>query len=307
MSDLIIAVSILACLSLFAFAAGIKTGCHPAENHRRFIEIVATALMMSYLAFLWNRPILTKWLPTSALIIAGNWLPVWGSFFLGIYIKSKNISLARRVVIGGFMLTIVAYSGCAPLLGQTPTGACTSSNGNVLQEQTTPYTCSAACAVSLLRLHGLDATEDELAKLCLTREGTHWLGLYRGMVLKTQGTEWMVTVTEVDSDTVQQMDALCILAINIDTSVFPEQLDHGFNSEVGHSVVYLGRTMPQCITVFDPSPDYGIEDWDTRTISCVKSGVALKLVKRTATTETSEVVHRTVNAMLVKRQLTAGL
>ena len=36
------------------------------------------------------------------------------------------------------------------------------------------------------------STEQEMAELCLTRHGTSWQGLYRGLKLKTAGTGWDV-------------------------------------------------------------------------------------------------------------------
>src|SRR5260221_7046371 len=37
---------------------------------------------------------------------------------------------------------------------------------------------------------GISATEQEMADLCITRRGTYWQGLYRGLKLKTAGTLW---------------------------------------------------------------------------------------------------------------------
>ena len=78
-----------------------------------------------------------------------------------------------------------------PLLGRTP--ACSErwdELGTCLQ--TTDYTCSPACAATLLKKYGIAATEQEMAELCLTRRGTSWQGLYRGLKLKTAGTDWDV-------------------------------------------------------------------------------------------------------------------
>ncbi len=307
MSDLTIAILILGGLCLLALLAGVKVGAHPSGGIRLLLQVAAASLMLCYLVFFWNRPILAGWFPTSGLIILGNWLPIWGSFFLGMYIQSNAVCLPRRTVIGALTLVLVAYSGFAPILGEPPHVSNREQSMGALQQQTTPFTCSAACAVSLLRLHGLEATESELAELCLTREGTHWMGLYRGMMLKTEGTEWTVAVEEIDQDTVYLVNSPSILALDIDTSVFPDELDHGFHSEVGHSVVYLGRTSPTCLTVFDPSPDYGIEDWNSEILGCVKGGVALKLVRRSESVGATVDVTQNVATMLLKRRLTAGI
>lgn len=307
MSDLTIAILILGSLSALALIVGMVAGTHLTRRGQLLLQFVAVSLMLGYLALLWNRPVLASWLPTSGLIIVGNWLPVWGSFFLGMYFQSQGVCFARRALIGAVTLVLVAYSGLAPILGDPPDVANQGSLGDAFQYQTTPYTCSAACAVSLLRLHGVEATEAELAQLCLTRQGTHWMGLYRGMMLKTAGTEWTVTVEEIDKNSVYLLGSPGILALDVDTSVFPEYVDHGFNSEVGHSVVYLGRTSPTCLTVFDPSPDYGIEAWNARILACVKGGVALKLVRRDGASSPAGDIAEKITAMLSHHQLTAGI
>ena len=287
--------------------AGFKAACHGSNFARLAVQVFAAILMAGYMAFFWNRPILAHWLPVSGLIIVGNLLPVCGSFFLGMYMKSNSVGFARRVTVSFLTSILVVYSGCAPLVGKVPDGVSVTSVGPILHQQSTPFTCSAACAVSLLRLHGLEASEAELADLCLTREGTHWMGLYRGMMLKTAGTGWTVAVEEIDQDSVFLVNSPCILALNIDTSVFPPELDHGFDSQVGHSVVYLGRSSPSILNVFDPSPDYGLEDWGPEILSCVKGGVAIKLVRRDQTNVPSVDVARNTAEVLLKRRLTAGI
>src|SRR5439155_26252660 len=53
--------------------------------------------------------------------------------------------------------------------------------------QTSHATSSPAAAATLLRSHGIDTTEEEMARLCLTNpDGTSLLGLYRGLRLKTR-------------------------------------------------------------------------------------------------------------------------
>ncbi|MHC4506727.1 MAG: cysteine peptidase family C39 domain-containing protein, partial [Planctomycetota bacterium] len=54
--------------------------------------------------------------------------------------------------------------------------------------QSTGYTCVPASCVSLLSRLGIDATEGEMVRLCLTkRGGTAFFNTYRGLVLKLDG------------------------------------------------------------------------------------------------------------------------
>lgn len=308
MSDLSLAVTFMGTLCSVAFLTGMRLSRSRCSRSSRRIQVTAFLLMLGYLAFLWNRPVLTRLFPTSSLIIVANWLPLWGSFFVGVYVTAENVHTGRRKSIGGTTLALCMYSAMAPLLGQSPDCPMAPTSRKDLQYQTTPYTCSAACAASLLRMHGIDATEHEMAKLCLTRRGTHWMGLYRGLKLKTQGTVWNVVAEAFDPDCQWDLHAVpCVLSISIDTSGFPEGVDHGFQPNCGHSVICLGRAGEHSLTVFDPSPDYGIETWDDRVLKCIDGGVVLKLVPADPDNPEALKVARRLTSTLLNRPLTASL
>lgn len=308
MSDLLTAIFIQILLCAGLFHLGTRLSEHRGSARFGLSVAVAVAGMAIYGGLLWNRPVMASILPGSGLIVLANWLPLWGCFFAGIYSQSTKVSRSRRSVLGAACLVACLYSTIQPVTGtaavcghgmMTPAG---------LQYQSTPFTCSAACAVSLLNMHGIDATESELADLCLTRQGTHWMGLYRGLKVKTANTAWDVEVTEFDPHRFASpvFDSPGILALDIDSSVFPEDVDHGFQSDVGHSVVFLQKQSDEVITVFDPSPDFGVEDWGTDVLRCVRGGVVLRLVPRNERIAWSP-VHRRVASALLERGATAGL
>ena len=151
----------------------------------------------------------------------------------------------------------------------------------ILDFQTTDRTCSAACAAGLLRLHGIAATEDELAQLCLTRRGTHWLGVFRGLKIKTAGTEWDVVVEDVTPEQLTRgTNSVGVLALTFSADAAAQTLETGFGAEVGHTVVSLGTSPWGTLEVFDPSPDYGFESWNARVLADIKKGILLRLVSR---------------------------
>lgn len=304
MSDLSTAILILGCFCCLAFSAGCKISRHHSSSVQLYAQLLATALLPLYFATLWEHPILATIFPVSGLIILGNWLPLWASFFLGIYANTKTVSRSRRISLGIVTSCSIAYSTMAPSFGTAPECG---TQDRILQYQTTPYTCSAACAASILNLHEIQATEGELAQLCLTRQGTHWMGLYRGLMLKTSGTNWTVTVEPFNNMTLNQIVAPCILAVNVDTSAFENEIDHGFQQDVGHSVVYLGKSPGDGCVVFDPAPEFGMEDWLPSMRSSLKSGVILRLVPRHDTAVTTVAVEQRVKGILRHRRLTAGI
>ena len=279
MNDLTVAIIILGCAILACLLGGFWIGSRGSRCSRMSVQLVALVLMVGYITCLWNQPVLTRLMPTSSLIILANWLPLWGSFFVGIYVATQ-IGTYRRAILSVLTLLLCVYSSVAPTLGEPPCCAANLSRSE-LQSQTTPHTCSAACAVSVLRLHGIEASESELAELCLTRSGTHWLGLYRGLMLKTEDSAWTVAVESFSETSFFRLCSTpCVLSVNVDTKCFGARSDHGFMKNVGHSVVCLGRSGASRVAVFDPSPDFGVEDWGHDIFRAVKSGVVLRLVPR---------------------------
>lgn len=269
---------------VFAAIAGIRLQRSADRSGRRAfhttIQLLATIAMLAYLHWIWDRPILAKLFPYSSAIILGNWLPVAGAFFAGICWATTKISSPRRIIFVATLLAACGYSLVNPLLGRSPDCRPQTSTNRLMEFQTTDQTCSAACAAGLLKLHGIEANENELAALCLTRTGTHWLGIYRGLKLKTLGTEWEVIVEEVAKDQLlshKNLTGILALSFINDASITP---DTGFGNEIGHTVISFGNTNINTIGVFDPSPDFGFESWNERVIDGIDKAILFRLVSR---------------------------
>ena len=271
----IIAIGCCCCVALFVGAAVVEKGSRRA---RRVAQLLAAAGLTGYFAFLWEQPLLATILPFSSLIILANWLPVLGSFFVGMYLSTASVSLVRRRTVSAMTVTLAAYSVVAPIFGRPPDCRFRPTLMG-LQHQSTPFTCSAACAASLLTLHGIDSTEQEMAELCLTRQGTHWMGLYRGLKLKTAGTGWTVRVDRFSKDSLADLQSgPAVLSLNLDMSGMSPDVEHGFQQESGHSVLALGSPGDDLLTVFDPAPDFGLEVWGEPLLQHVTSGVVVRLI-----------------------------
>lgn len=252
----------------------------------RFVALgLITGGGAAYMFWIWDRPVLARILPYSNAIILGNWLPVAAAFFVGVCIQTQTIAVIRRIVLATALGCVSGFSLISPLLGDAPECGILDHSGRIFEFQTTQQTCSAACAAGLLRLHGIDATEEELAKLCLTRSGTHWLGVFRGLKIKTAGTEWDVVVEEVNPKQLTCGENLPgVLALTFKPEAAEHSIESGFGTEVGHTVVCLGTCRKsKTLEVFDPSPDYGFESWNDRILADVQTGILLRLVSRKGT------------------------
>lgn len=255
----------------------------------RVLMVLSLALVTAggaaYMLWIWDRPILARILPYSNAIVLGNWLPVAAAFFIGVCIQTQSIAFVRRFVLATALGCLCGFSLISPLLGDAPECGVLDRSGRIFEFQTTRQTCSAACAAGLLRLHGIDATEEELATLCLTRSGTHWLGVFRGLKIKTDGTEWDVIVEEVTPKQLTHSEnPPGVLALTFKPEAAEHSVESGFVTEVGHTVVCLGTsTKSRTLEVFDPSPDYGFESWNDRILADVQTGILLRLVSRKGT------------------------
>lgn len=255
----------------------------------RALLLLALAAITSggacYMLWIWDRPVIARILPFSNAIVLGNWLPVAAAFFIGVCLQTQTIAFLRRCILATSLGCLCGFSLISPLLGDAPECGRLDHSGRIFEYQTARQTCSAACAAGLLRLHGIDATEEELATLCLTRNGTHWLGVFRGLKIKTAGTEWDVVVEEVTPwQLTRTNNPPGVLALTFKPEAESHSVESGFVTAVGHTVVCLGTTTKsKTLEVFDPSPDYGFESWNDRILADVQTGILLRLVSRNGT------------------------
>jgi len=280
--DLYMAIALIVLTSALSMLIGFRVGHHRSRRLQLTVQLLVLCLGILYFVFVWNRPILTLLLPHTALIVLANWHSVLGCFFAGMYLTADCVSRCRRLLIGSGTAALSCYAIVAPLVGQPPRCAETFSQAPLVK-QSTPFTCSPAAAASLLRLHGIQVTEAEMARLCLTRHGTHWMGLYRGLKVKTKDSMWNVAAETYSAQAARELgERLAILSVNMNTKQSGSPLEHGFNENSGHSVVALGAHEHMGLMVFDPAPNYGIEAWNDSMLNRISDGVILTLVPRSA-------------------------
>lgn len=243
--------------------------------------LVVTAMVYYVLEF-WYDARLARWLPTSSLIVVGNWLPLGAAVLAALVWKQSQGPLWRRSFTAGLLSATAAFGLIYPLLGRPPEcGDQWDINGSC--NQTTEYTCSPAAAATLLKLHGIESSEREMAELCLTRHGTSWPGLYRGLKLKTAGTKWDVEVLSCSATELAKHRGPMILSVGLERGA---RVDANFSRETGwvagvnHSVVLQHFTRYGAAEILDPSQPFCREQWDPQTMRILWRGLAIRFVER---------------------------
>jgi len=283
MGDLYLGMVILAVLAAAVFALGRAwSGRLPAWACN--VLCVGVILLAAWYAeTLWQSVALAQFLPFSNLIVVGNWFPLLAAGLAGLGWTRISGGPARKLTTLGILTAVAWLAVVFPMLGQAPRcgdewtreGFCS---------QTTRNTCTAACAASLLRTRGIPATEAEMAELCLTRRGTTWQGLYRGLKLKTEGTAWDVRVVHGD---IEQLLAVAtgpmILSVGLAEDAEVDgafELEYGWRRGWRHSVILINAKRGRDVEIVDPQPRIGRERWTLDELNLLYRGPAIELVAR---------------------------
>ena len=281
MLDLYIGLAILAVLSLLAFAlsAGLARSHHWVGNG---LAIGTVLLTFVYIRFVWDNTLLATVLPYSNLVVLGNWFPLAAGFLAGVV--WSRIPPRRRLYPVLALFVAAAYSAAYPLLGHPP--QCRNTwYLNTICLQTTPATCTPACAATLLKDKGIETSEAEMARLCLTRDrGTNWTGLYRGLKLQTEGTDWTVTVIHGTArELLAKLDAPVIIAVGIPFDEPPDSYYRTrwiWNPGEEHSVLLGPPDDKGLFPIVDPDPKVAFEKWTRKDILKLWRGQGMLLVPR---------------------------
>jgi hypothetical protein len=283
MSDLAIGYVIIAALAagLFFFTCWATRSWSSRSCNLAAIAVVA--LLLAYIRTLWYDIRLAELLPYSNLIVVGNWLPLFAAVLGGLVWRQTTGAIVRRSYTTAQLAIAGTLAAVFPLLGVLPKcGDHWDKLGTCLQ--TTNYTCSPAAAATLLHKHGIPASEQEMAALCLTRHGTSWQGLYRGLKLKTAGTQWDVQVCRCsvgDLDRLASSPMILSVGLEGDAPADTEfSREFGWVPGVSHSVVLEGFSSNRCANIADPAQEMSREQWDAETLRTLWRGYAFRLVRR---------------------------
>lgn len=280
MTDLYLGIAAMVILGMASFHATRRLVSDCPRWVYDVLAVLTVLLLLVYIRWWWNDPRLTLILPYSNLIIIGNWfLPLIGVLAGLAWGRLANWS-GRRWATIALLFTVGTYSTLSPVLGKPP--ACADQWEGDLCLQSTDSTCSPAAAATLLRHYGIPASEQEMAELCLTRGGTTWLGLYRGLKLKTEGTPWDVEMIQVAPASAEQLPQgpmiLCAMLDPQSASLEDYQGEWGWIPGVPHSVVYMHQARDGSFRMVDPY--VGVENWSRKDVNVLWQGQGIRLIRR---------------------------
>jgi hypothetical protein len=284
MTDIYCGMSLMLLLSAACFAATRRAVRGLPMLLCDLLAVLIVAAICAHIRWLWDDIRMARWLPFSNLIVISNWYLPLAAILGGLAWQRIEQHSVRRWIVVVLLLSSSLYATMRPVWGvppqchqqweQTPRGR--------LFYQTTTSTCSAAAAATLLSIHDIPADEQEMAELCLTRDGTTWKGLFRGLTLKTSASPWSVEVFHCAPGELLRDDDLPIvlctkLAVDHPHARFYEQ-EWGWIPGTSHTVVVLRRARQGEFVVHDPVA--GIEIWSAEDLQAVWTGEGMRLVTR---------------------------
>ena len=278
MADLYAGVAVLAVVSLIVLLVTIRLTRSITKREATAVGVVVALLLVCYLRFIWKSSVLADFLPYSSIVVLSNWFPPAAAFLAGITWTHGYGSKFRRVFFGGVLFATSCWSVASPIVGKPP--VCDNAwDPNGVCRQTSRYTCTPAAAAMLLTWHGIPAQESEMAELCLTRKGTTWQGLYRGLLIKTRDQPFRVRVVDCEWDELpRKLTGPAILSVGIDPSKpFPSAYtEHwGWIPGVRHSVMLRTITPNDQLSIADPA--VGSEYWTDADLKTLFRGRFLTL------------------------------
>lgn len=280
MTDLWIAAAIIFTFSVAFGFAGFRFARKAHRRLTRFAVLTVVILIILYATLLWNTPALVSVVPSSNAIVLGNWFPVAAALISGLYLGRFHGRHRRtKWFLVPLLCLVTVWSAADLVIGEPP--ACQDQWEADACLQSSPVSCSAAAAAMLLKLHDIEATESEMAQLCLTQStGTHWLGLYRGLVLKTKGSLYRVEVFNCDVDQLRSHSstaAILFMGLDKDSILSEIYSAKGWIPGVEHSVLLIGMSHRRW-NIVDPA--VGHELWAERDLPMLWKGRGIRLVRR---------------------------
>jgi hypothetical protein len=227
---------------------------------------------------------LTKIMPLSNVIVLANWLPLGAALLAGVLSGDQRTPQRRRASLA-FALLAVGWSSVTWFSTSPQINSGNRFKGGVCL-QSTSATCAACSAVTLLDCYGIPSSEHEMAQLCLNSiHGATMLGIYRGLKLKTRGTDYDVEPVQCHYEDLQHLDAgpmlIPVRLANLSLSAGSRPVVWNLLTRINHCVVLFGFTPKGKAVIGDPSNgSFGRVEWTQTQLRQRWLGEGFRLVQR---------------------------
>ena len=274
------------------------------------VAVGCVGMVAVYVKTVWGQLWIVQWIPLPSVLVLSNWFPpllavlaaaTWlrlDPLHLGREYQSDESAaddewilgvdrqgVLRRLPVMVALLAAAIYSVMYYIPKEPP--ECGDKWARPMRPltlpvclQTTDLTCSAAAAATLLTALGHAASEQEMARLCLTKSGTTWLGLYHGLSVKLFRSGYEIEFFEGGISELPNLfiDRPVLLCCQLDAETardIPEyEFEGGWTPGTAHTVVYMGRINDQHV-IGDPSRGYEI--WADADLENLWTGEGLKI------------------------------
>lgn len=260
-----------------AFFLGYRVARDWSRNARMIGVMLAIVVGFCFFRFAYDSIRIIALFPSGLLPFAAEWQVPFVAVGAGIFLREVTLPRWRRGVLS---LTLVVVS-LLPVVRMVAATAPRSDNvwSGPVCRQTNSSTCSAAAAATLLRYHGIKATEAEMIDLCFTRrDGTSLGGLARGLRNKAPDkTVKMASLKLEDLKRESQHPAILIVGLTPEVAERDPRYEEQWGWAVGlrHAVVCFGFTKDGNPIIGDPS--VGREVWSEKGLSDLWTGAAVWL------------------------------
>lgn len=256
------------------------------KRHRAFLVLSALAIGGLGYFFALRPDFFTALLPFSWAIFYSNIYPI---AVMTLIPPAIGLSKSRFQKVRVIILSLMLF-GASLLPFRHYILPYAESRGTIIDEngvcrQSTADTCSAAAAVTLLRIYGIETTEAEVVRLALTKKdrGTYRLGLYRALkILAAQKPDLRVRIKKLNGRKLIKRNKPAIITVGLAKN--PKTAEEKkaaalWNWQPGavHDVVFLGadETNPAKIKIGEP--EFGFERWQASSLDFLFKNAAIFL------------------------------
>jgi hypothetical protein len=279
MRDIYFAMALMAAVSAGSLFAGLVLGRRLGPKVFAAVALLVCTAVVLLAAFVTDHLLVARLLPFSNVIVLGDWIPPVVALLAGLAWRRIPGRPWRRGLLVSALLLLCGFRSYGRLFAHPPPLEEKSKRGVCLQ--TSQASCSAAAAATLLKAHGVETGEAEMARLCLTRPaGTPMHGLYRGLKLKAAGAGLDVQAFRGDMESLRRETGPVILSVRLEPDRrVDERYERllGWTPGVSHTVVLFGFREDGKADIGDPA--VGREQWRLEDLSILWHGEGIRLTR----------------------------